>query len=185
LPPDYAPVQKNVESAGRFLLELREYCCPPATHQQTKHLAETVEAVVQEVTRAWQRPGLETRVQCHAPCAMLEADWRQIEKALARTIACAYAMLPPEGGEVFIKSVVRKQSVHQFIDLDVHIHGAAPFTVEEKTLFLPFTAVNSRQLGLSLVLAQRSASQLGGHLLFHKVTALRACFTLWVQVGYL
>jgi hypothetical protein len=183
LSQDYEPVRKNVESAGRFLLELREYCCPPVPHWLSENLAEIVETVTQEVARAWeQKAEGATRVRLQAPYVTLEADWRQIKKALARTISCAYALAPPEGGEVIVEAGLRTQGVQQFIDFRVRIYGAAPFSIEEETLFLPFASVNGRQLGLSLVLAQRAASQLGGHLLFHKLSPRQGCFTLWFRI---
>jgi hypothetical protein len=179
---DYDPVRRSVDRAGRLLLELREYCCPSGGQQWTANLAEIIEDVVREVAREWERRGRAPRVLCHDPEAVLETDWRQIEKALARTIFCAYAMLPPEGGEVVVEARTCTISIQQFLDIRVRSHSVVPFSLEEKTLFSPFTSLNGHQLGLSLVLAQLTAARLGGHLLFHKLSSRQGCFKLWVRV---
>jgi hypothetical protein len=179
---DYDPVRRSVDRAGRLLLELREYCCPPGEHRWTANLAEIVEDVVQKVAREWERPGRATRVLCHDPEAVLETDWRQIGKALARTIFCAYAMLPPEGGEVVVEAQTYTISIQRFIDIRVRSYGIVPFSVEEETLFSPFASLNGHQLGLRLVLAQLTAGRLGGHLLFHKLSSRQGCFKLWFRV---
>lgn len=179
---DYDPVRRSVDRAGRLLLELREYCCPSGGQRWTAHLTEIIKDIVQKVAREWERPGRATRVLCPDPQAVLETDWRQIEKALARTLFCAYAMLPPEGGEVVVEARTRTLSIHQLLDIRVRSHGVAPFSVEEETLFSPFTSLNGHQLGLSLVLAQLTAGRLGGHLLFHKLSPRQGCFKLWFRV---
>jgi len=181
-PQDYDPVRANVDRAGELLLELREYCCPPTTQLWAENLAEIVETVVQDVARGWERPGRATRVLCHAPWAALVADWKQIEKALARTISCAYTMLPPEGGEVVVEADVDTKGPQRFLEVRVRSHGVTPFPIDEETLFHPFISINGQQLGLSLVLARRTASQLGGLMLFHKLSPRQGCFTLRFRV---
>lgn len=179
---DYDPIRGSIDRAGRLLLELREYCCPSGGQRWTANLAEVVEDVVQAAAREWERPGRATRVLCHDSEEGLATDWGQIEKTLARTIFCAYVILPPEGGEVIIEARTRTIGIQRFIDIRVRTHGVVPFSVEEDTLFFPLASLNGHQLGLSLVLAQLAASRLGGHLLFHKLSPRQACFKLWFRV---
>lgn len=179
---NYEPVRRSVDHAGQFLLELREYCSPSEGQRWTANLAETIENVVQEVARECEQPGQATRVVCHDPKVVLEMDWRQIAKTLRRTIFCAYAMLPPEGGEVVVEARTYTMNVQRFLDIRVRSYGAVSLSVEEETLFSPFTSLNGHQLGLNLVLAQLTANRLGGHLLFHKLNSQQGCFKLRFRI---
>lgn len=179
---NYDPVRRGVDRAGRLLLELREYCCPSGEQRWVANITEIIEDVVQEVAREWERPGRTTRVMCHDPEAMVEADWRQVEKTLARTVFCAYAMLPPEGGEVVVEAQRCLSGLPQLLDIRVRSHSVIPFSVDEEALFAPFTSINGHQLGLSLVLAQLTAQRLGGHLRFHKLSSRQGCFKLGFRI---
>ena len=163
-PGAYERMTRESEQAGNVLRELEEYVSPPELCLSTENLANMVERVVWEVAREWERPGRQTRVVCHAPLAALQLDWRQVGKALERITACAYALLPAEGGKVVIEVGLRKVGPQQYMDLKVHSCGAAPLVIEEGALFRPFTRVNGYQLGLSLVLVQRTVSRQHGQM---------------------
>jgi hypothetical protein len=169
---------REIEHVGNVLRELGEYVSPPEPCLSTENLANMVEQVVRDVAREWERPRRQTRVVCHAPLAALQMDWRQVGKALERIAACAYALLPVEGGEVVIEAGLRKVGPQQHMDLKVRSCGAAPLVIEEGALFRPFTRVNGYQLGLSLVLAQRTVSRQQGQMFFQQIGPRQSCFTL-------
>lgn len=179
---DSGQMRRSSEKANRLLLELREYWCPPEPHPWVENLADTVESIVQGAALEWAGPGHATRVRNHNPCETFEADWGQVEKALGRVIFCAYAMLPSESGEVLVEASVQALGGQQFIQIEIRIRDEAPLSVEERMLFSPFISVNGYELGLSLVLAQRTAVRLGGHLLFHKINPQEAYFLLYFRI---
>jgi hypothetical protein len=179
---EYARLQQSVGLAGRWALELREYCCPPVVKSWTGNLAAAIEEAVQDVAHEWKQPGQTTRVVCSTPLAEFSLDWRQLTKAVQRLVFCASAMLPVEGGEVIVESGVRNIGPQPLVDIRVQSHGKTPLFVEEKALFCPFACINNRQLGLSLVLAQQTAVRLQGQLYFHKTSAHHGCFTLLLRM---
>ncbi len=85
----------------------------------SENLANMVEYIVQELAQTWERAGRQTRVVCHAPLAVLRLDWKQIGKALKQVAACAYALLPAQGGEVIIEAGLRKVGPQQHLDLKI------------------------------------------------------------------
>ncbi len=177
-PGECESMAREIEDVGDLLRELGEYVSSPEPCLSTENLANMVENIVREVAREWERPGRQTRVVCHAPLAALQLDWRQVGKTLERIAACAYALLPAEGGEVVIEVGLRKVGPQQYMDLKVRSCGAAPLVIEEGALFRPFTRVNGYQLGLSLVLAQRTVSRQHGQMLFQQIGLRQSCFTL-------
>jgi K+-sensing histidine kinase KdpD len=174
----YGKVMQEIEQAKNVLQELKEYVTPPELRISTGSLANMVEDIVQEVARTWELPGRQTRVVCHAPLAVLRLDWKQIGKALQQVAACAYALLPTEGGEVIIEAGLRKVGPQQHLDLKIRSCGVTPLVIEEDALFRPFTWANGYQLGLSLVLAQRTVSRQHGQMFFQQISPQQSCFTL-------
>jgi signal transduction histidine kinase len=175
---EYERMTQATKRAERVLQELREYASPPELCLSTENLAKIVEDLVQEATREWERPGRQTRVLCHAPLAALRLDWQQVGKVLERIIACAYALLPPEGGEVVVEAGLRKVGVQQYVDLKVRSCGAAPLAVEEGAVFQPFWQVNGYQFGLSLALVQRLVNRQHGQIFFQKTGPRQSYVTL-------
>lgn len=173
---------QEIGQAGNVLQELEEYVSPSEVCLSTENLANMVEAVVREVAREWERPGRQTRGVCHAPLAALQLDWQQVGQALERIAACAYALLPAEGGEVVIEAGFRKVGPQQYLDLKVRSCGVAPLVIEEGALFRPFTRANDYQLGLSLVLVQRTVSRQHGQMFFQQISPHQSCFTLLFRV---
>jgi C4-dicarboxylate-specific signal transduction histidine kinase len=169
---------QEIEQAGNVVRELEEYVSLPELCLSTENLANMVEDVVREVAREWERPGRQTRVVCCAPLAVLQLDWQQVGKALERIAMCAYAFLPAEGGEVVIEAGLRRVGPQQYLDLKVRSCGVAPLVIEEGALFRPFTRANGHQLGLSLVLVQRTVSRQYGQMFFQQISPQQSCFTL-------
>ena len=180
-PENFELMRRNVEKAGRLLHELHEYWCPPEPHLWVANLAEMVESTMREVAREWERPGRSTRVRNLSPWETFEADWGRFEKALTHSAFCAYAMLPPEGGEVLVEASIQSLGSQRFIQLELRMQSDVPLAIEERTLFTPLISVNGHELGLRLVLAQRIAVQLGGHLRFYNISPHEACFSLYVR----
>jgi hypothetical protein len=175
---DHDRIQHSIEQAGRFALELREYCFPPTVTLWTKNLATSLEEALQESVREWERPGRTARIICYAPLSEFTLDWQHVTKAVQRTVFCAYAMLPLEGGELIVESGVRTIGAQQFIDIRVQSRSETPLVIEEKALFCPFACISGQQLGLSLVLVQQTMARLQGQFSFHKTNARHGCFTL-------
>lgn len=174
---DHDRIQQNIERAGRLALELREYCFPPAIKLGPENLATVIEEAVQEGGHEWERPGRTTRVISHAPLAEPELDWQCLTKIVRRTVFCAHAILPPEGGEVVIESNVHNLRAQQVVTIRVQSHGETPLSVEEKTLFCPFACINGHQLGLNLILVQQTVARLQGQFSFQKTSLYSGCFT--------
>lgn len=174
---DHDRIQQNIERAGRLALELREYCFPPAIKLCPENLATAIEEAVQEGERGWERPGRTTRVISHAPLAEPELDWQCVTKIVQRTVFCAHALLPPEGGEVIIESNVYNTRTQQVVDICVQSHSETPLSVEANALFYPFACINGHQLGLSLVLVQQTVARLQGRFSFQKTSMYSGCFT--------
>jgi hypothetical protein len=177
-PQEYDRIQHNVGRAGRLALELREYCYPPPLKLSTANLAEAIEDAVQDAVREWERPGRSTRLVCHAPLSAFPLDWQQFGRAVKRTVSCAFALLPAQGGEVIVESNVRRIGAQRCVDVRVRNCGEAPLSADEKALFCPFAVINDHALGLSLVLVQQTVARLQGQCFFHKANARQGCFTL-------
>jgi len=175
---EHEKIIQALKRAEQVLHELREYCFPPELRLSTENLANMVEDIVREVAREWERPGRQTRVLCYAPLAALQLDWQQVGKVLERIVACAYALLPTEGGEVVVEAGVRRVGAQQHLDLKVRSCGVTPLEVEEGTVFQPFWQVNGHQFGLSLALVQRMVNRQHGQIFFQKPSARQSCFTL-------
>ena len=171
-------IRQEIEQAGKLVQELEEYVSPSELCLSTENLANMVENVIQEVARECERPGRQTRVICHAPLAALRLDWQQVGKALERIAVCAYALLPAEGGEVIIEAGLRRVGLQQYMDLKVRSCGVAPLVIEAGALFRPFTRANGHQLGLSLVLVQRTVSRQHGQMFFQQISPRQSCFNL-------
>jgi len=114
---EYERIAQEIKTAEQVLHELQEYASPPELCLSTETLANMVEDIVREVAREWERPGRQTRVICYTPLATLQLDWQQVGKVLERIVACAYALLPVEGGEVVVEVGLRKVGVQQYMDL--------------------------------------------------------------------
>lgn len=177
-PQEHERLRQNVDTAGRSLLELQEYLCPPTMQVWSGNLASTVEQAVCIVAPAWQQANRATRVVCHDPLAEFSLDWRQIGKAVERLVIGAHVFLPEEGGEVVVESSVRVVKARSGLSIQVQSYGAAPLSIEEHAVFAPFITVNGRPLGLSLVLAQQAIHRLGGQLFFRKPHANQGVFSL-------
>lgn len=180
---DHDRIQQSIERAGRLALELREYCFPPTVMPWTENLATTIAEAVQEGGREWERPGRTARVLCYTPLAELKLDWQCITKMVQRTVFCANAILPPEGGEVIIESNVRGIRAQQVVTICIQSHSETPLSVEEKALFCPFACINGHQLGLSLVLVQQTVARLQGQFSFQKTGMYSGCFTFAFRVS--
>jgi len=175
---EYEKMRQELAQVNHVLQELKEYISPPELHPSAENLANMVEALVPEVTRPWEQPGRQTRIVCHAPLAVLRLDWKQIGQALKQVVACAYALLPAGGGKVIIEAGLRKVGSQQHLDLKIRSYGVTPLVIEEDALFRPFTWANGYQLGLSLVLAQRTVSRQHGQMFFQQISPQQSCFTL-------
>ncbi len=175
---EYQGLPQSVERMSRSLHELREYSTPQPLSFSTENLADVVERVSQKVAQAWERPEWIMRTICHAPLATPRLDWRQISSALERTISCAYALLPTEGGEVEIESAVTSVGAQRFVEIHVRSLSPIPLTISADALFCPFAQINQHQLGLSLILAQQTTFRLHGQFLFCKPEDRQGCFTL-------
>jgi K+-sensing histidine kinase KdpD len=175
---EHEKIMQALKRAEQVLHELREYCFPPELRPSTENLANMVEESVREATREWERPGRQTRVVCYAPLTTLRLDWQQVGKVLERIVACAYAVLPAEGGEVVVEAGVRRVGAQQYLDLKVRSCGTAPLEVEEGNVFQPLWQVNGYQFGLSLALVQRMVSRQRGQIFFQKPSARQSCFTV-------
>jgi hypothetical protein len=175
---EYGRMSQELTQVNHVLQELRENISPPELHLSAENLADMVEALVPEVTRPGEQPGRQTRIVCHAPLAVLRLDWKQIGQALKQVAACACALLPAAGGKVIIEAGLRKVGAQQHLDLKIRSCGVTPLVIEEDALFRPFTWANGYQLGLSLVLAQRTVSRQHGQMFFQQISPQQSCFTL-------
>lgn len=182
-PQEHERLRQNVDTAGRSLSELQEYLCPPTIQMWNAHLASVVEQAVCGVASLWPQANRSTRVVCHDPLIECSLDWRQVGKAIERLVSSAHAFLPEVGGEVVVESGMRIVKTEAYLQMQVQSYGAAPLTVEEEAVFVPFVTVNGRPLGLSLVLAQQTLSRLGGQVIFHKPRANQGIFSLRLGLG--
>jgi signal transduction histidine kinase len=122
------------------------------------------------------------RLQCPETPLSFQYDWFALGRVLERIFRCACGLLPPEGGEIIVRSEAREGQVRTLVEIKVEIYGARKLDVDENRIFTPFWRVNNYQAGLGLVLAQQALHSRHGQLTFEKTSPCRAYFTLLLEV---
>ena len=194
----YGKVIQEIEQADNVLQELREYVAPPELRLSTENLANMVEYIRESgeyggVHRPRTRSDLGAGGTADAgglPCPFgrvatgLETNWQGTETSGG---LCLCAPPRPRGRSHHRSRTTKSRSAAasgpqdsqlQHLDLKIRSCGVIPLVIEADALFRPFTWAKGYQLGLSLVLAQRTVSRQHGQIFFQQISPQQSCFTL-------
>ncbi|MGE0680561.1 MAG: hypothetical protein AB7P69_06585 [Candidatus Binatia bacterium] len=174
-------VMLGIERASRLLREVQEYFFPPELYLSTRSIKDVLIETMRGVMKAGEEDN-HIRLQYPEEPLSFQYDWFALSRVLERIFRCARGILPPEGGEIIVRSGVREGQAWTLVEIKVEIYGARTLDIDESKIFTPFWRVNNYQAGLGLVLAQQALHNRHGQVTFEKTSPRHAHFTLLLEV---